>query len=87
MDQNTQSDIPYQNASIKKTNFLSKYDLKQKLGQGAYSVVHLCTDKSTNAEYAVKIINTSSMLEREKAKIDKEIRINRDVRSKNIGNI
>ncbi len=39
--------------------FYMKYDVKERLGRGLSSVVHLCIDKMTGKEYAAKIMDIS----------------------------
>ncbi|GCB66814.1 hypothetical protein scyTo_0007945 [Scyliorhinus torazame] len=39
--------------------FIDNYDLKEDIGVGSYSICKLCVNKSTNMDYAVKIIDKS----------------------------
>lgn len=58
--------------------------LKEELGKGAFSVVKRCTEVKSGVDYAAKIITIKGMKEREKAKLEREIRICRSLRYKNI---
>lgn len=44
----------YQKAVIKR-QFVDDYDLKEEIGYGAFSVCRRCVNKTTKAEYAVKV--------------------------------
>ncbi|XP_072279270.1 uncharacterized protein [Pyxicephalus adspersus] len=43
------------------TRFTDEYQLYEELGKGAFSVVRRCVKKTTNQEYAAKIINTKKL--------------------------
>ncbi|KAI2805253.1 Calcium/calmodulin-dependent protein kinase type II subunit gamma [Blomia tropicalis] len=46
------------------TRFSDNYDLKEELGKGAFSVVRRCVQKTTQLEFAAKIINTKKLSSR-----------------------
>eukprot|EP00118_Oscarella_pearsei_P010657 m.66586 g.66586 ORF g.66586 m.66586 type:complete len:493 (+) comp35394_c0_seq9:1470-2948(+) len=55
--------------------FRSKYDLKEDLGKGAFSVVKRCVNLETKQSFAAKIINTRRLTQRDQQKLDREARI------------
>lgn len=65
-------------------SFHDQFELKEELGKGAFSTVRRCTQKSTGVDYAVKILNTKSMSERDVHKIEREVRICRRLSHPNI---
>ncbi|XP_032453251.1 calcium/calmodulin-dependent protein kinase type II alpha chain isoform X23 [Nasonia vitripennis] len=66
------------------TRFSDNYDLKEELGKGAFSVVRRCVQKSTNLEFAAKIINTKKLSSRDFQKLEREARICRKLQHPNI---
>ncbi|XP_011500180.1 PREDICTED: calcium/calmodulin-dependent protein kinase type II alpha chain isoform X2 [Ceratosolen solmsi marchali] len=66
------------------TRFSDNYDLKEELGKGAFSVVRRCVQKSTNNEFAAKIINTKKLSTRDFQKLEREARICRKLQHPNI---
>jgi len=65
-------------------HFNDEYDLKEELGKGAFSIVRRCVKKSTNEEYAAKIINTRKLSARDHQKLEREARICRLLNHSNI---
>lgn len=61
-----------------------RYDLKDEIGKGAFSVVRRCTQKSTGAEFAAKVINTKKLSTRDYQKLEREARICRLLKHPNI---
>ncbi|EDV21549.1 uncharacterized protein TRIADDRAFT_50756 [Trichoplax adhaerens] len=66
------------------TSFTKKYDLKEELGKGAFSVVRRCIRMSDKDEFAVKIINTKNLSPRDLQKLEREARICRTLNHANI---
>ncbi|XP_076174068.1 calcium/calmodulin-dependent protein kinase II isoform X27 [Ptiloglossa arizonensis] len=66
------------------TRFSDNYDLKEELGKGAFSVVRRCVQKSTDHEFAAKIINTKKLTARDFQKLEREARICRKLQHPNI---
>ncbi|KAL3076268.1 hypothetical protein niasHS_013539 [Heterodera schachtii] len=66
------------------TKFSDNYDVKEELGKGAFSVVRRCVHKTTNMEYAAKIINTRKLSARDFQKLEREARICRKLKHQNI---
>ncbi|XP_033749808.1 calcium/calmodulin-dependent protein kinase type II delta chain-like isoform X2 [Pecten maximus] len=64
--------------------FSDIYDLKEELGKGAFSIVRRCVQKSTNLEFAAKIINTKKLSARDHQKLEREARICRLLKHPNI---
>ncbi|OAF64365.1 hypothetical protein A3Q56_07927 [Intoshia linei] len=78
--------------------FAENYDLREELGKGAFSIVRRCIHRSTKKEFAAKIINTKRLSVRgeinidgykvkyilDRAKIDREARICRQLNHPNI---
>ncbi|OWF52097.1 calcium/calmodulin-dependent protein kinase type II delta chain-like isoform X8 [Mizuhopecten yessoensis] len=64
--------------------FSDIYDLKEELGKGAFSIVRRCVQKSTNLEFAAKIINTKKLSARDHQKLEREARICRLLKHTNI---
>jgi len=61
------------------------YDIKEELGKGAFSVVHLCVDKKTGTKFAVKIIDkTKASAESDEKRLKTEIAILKQVKHTNI---
>ncbi|XP_063711055.1 calcium/calmodulin-dependent protein kinase type II delta chain-like isoform X2 [Symsagittifera roscoffensis] len=66
------------------TKFTDQYDLKEELGKGAFSIVRKCVHKSTQQEYAAKIINTRKLTSRDIQKLEREARVCRLLNHANI---
>ncbi|XP_018431746.1 PREDICTED: calcium/calmodulin-dependent protein kinase type II subunit gamma isoform X9 [Nanorana parkeri] len=66
------------------TRFTDEYQLYEELGKGAFSVVRRCVKKSTNQEFAAKIINTKKLSARDHQKLEREARICRLLKHPNI---
>ncbi|XP_069466768.1 calcium/calmodulin-dependent protein kinase type II subunit gamma isoform X18 [Ambystoma mexicanum] len=66
------------------TRFTDDYQLYEELGKGAFSVVRRCVKKSSNQEYAAKIINTKKLSARDHQKLEREARICRLLKHPNI---
>ena len=66
------------------TRFSDEYELKEELGKGAFSVVRRCIQKSTQTEYAAKIINTKKLSQRDFQKLEREAKICRQLKHSNI---
>ncbi|KAI6180840.1 Calcium/calmodulin-dependent protein kinase [Aphelenchoides besseyi] len=66
------------------TKFSDNYEVKEELGKGAFSVVRRCVQKSTNMEFAAKIINTRKLSQRDFQKLEREARICRKLKHPNI---
>ena len=64
--------------------FNEKYELKEQLGKGAFSVVRRCVQRTTQLEFAVKIINSKNISQRDFQKLEREVRICRKLKHKNI---
>lgn len=47
------------------TNFEQRFALGTKVGSGHFADVHICIDKTTNKQYAVKIINKTTLVNSE----------------------
>ena len=65
-------------------DFSDNYDLKEKLGKGAFGTVKRCVRKSTGEEFAAKIITTVRLSRREKKLILDEAKIGQRLRHRNI---
>jgi len=66
-------------------SFKETYDLKQELGKGAFSVVHLAVHKKTGDKVAVKIIDkTIATAEADERRLKNEVDILKKVRHPNI---
>lgn len=66
------------------TRFSDEYDLKEELGKGAFSIVKRCIQKSTQLEFAAKIINTKKLSQRDHQKLEREAKICRQLKHPNI---
>jgi calcium/calmodulin-dependent protein kinase (CaM kinase) II len=66
------------------TKFSDNYEVKEELGKGAFSVVRRCIQKSSNMEFAAKIINTRKLNQRDFQKLEREARICRRLKHPNI---
>ncbi|XP_065321013.1 calcium/calmodulin-dependent protein kinase type II delta chain-like isoform X2 [Gordionus sp. m RMFG-2023] len=64
--------------------FLEKYELKEEIGKGAFSIVKRCVQKSTGLEFAAKIITTKRLTARDLQKLEREARICRKLNHPNI---
>ncbi|XP_064389784.1 calcium/calmodulin-dependent protein kinase type II-like [Halichondria panicea] len=64
--------------------FSSKYDIKEELGKGAFSIVKKAVQKDTKDEFAVKIINTRKLTSRDVQKLEREVRVCRLLKHENI---
>eukprot|EP01136_Pigoraptor_vietnamica_P007451 Opistho-1_new@2671 len=64
--------------------FSDEYELKEQLGKGAFSVVRLCTNRRSNREFAVKIVDMRRMPEKDKPKVLQEASICRMLKHPNI---
>jgi len=71
-------------AMITTTRFSDEYELKDELGKGAFSVVKRCIQKSTQLEFAAKIINTKKLSQRDHQKLEREAKICRQLKHSNI---
>ena len=65
-------------------DFSDNYDLKEKLGKGAFGTVKRCVRRSTGEEFAAKIISTARLSRREKKLIHDEAKIGQRLRHRNI---
>ncbi|CAD5226124.1 unnamed protein product [Bursaphelenchus xylophilus] len=72
------------NMNATSTKFSDNYEVKEELGKGAFSVVRRCVQKSTNMEFAAKIINTRKLNSRDFQKLEREARICRRLKHPNI---
>ena len=72
-------------ALITTTRFSDEYELKEELGKGAFSIVKRCIQKSTQLEFAAKIINTKKLSQRDHQKLEREAKICRQLKHSNIG--
>jgi len=66
------------------TEFTDCYELKEEIGRGGFSVVHLCVNKDTGFKFAAKIIDTKKLSEKVFKSIEKEVRICRKLQHPNI---
>lgn len=71
-------------AMVTTTRFSDEYDLKEELGKGAFSIVKRCIQKSTQLEFAAKIINTKKLSQRDHQKLEREAKICRQLKHPNI---
>jgi len=71
-------------ALITTTRFSDEYELKEELGKGAFSIVKRCIQKSTQLEFAAKIINTKKLSQRDHQKLEREAKICRQLKHSNI---
>jgi len=70
---------------IKMTDFTSNYDLKEEIGKGAFSVVHLALSKKTGQKCAVKIIDKKeASAEQDERRLQTEVDILKRVKHENI---
>eukprot|EP01117_Protostelium_nocturnum_P012262 TRINITY_DN450_c1_g1_i1.p1 TRINITY_DN450_c1_g1~~TRINITY_DN450_c1_g1_i1.p1 ORF type:complete len:348 (-),score=97.94 TRINITY_DN450_c1_g1_i1:158-1051(-) len=68
-----------------KNGFLEAYDMKQELGKGAFSVVHLAINKKTGENCAVKIIDkTVANAEADERRLKNEVEILKKVKHPNV---
>ncbi|XP_037084564.1 calcium/calmodulin-dependent protein kinase type II delta chain-like isoform X12 [Pollicipes pollicipes] len=65
-------------------DFAHRYDVRESLGKGAFSIVRRCVQKSTGLEFAAKIINTKKLSARDFQKLEREARICRKLQHPNI---
>jgi len=61
-----------------------RFEVKQVIGKGAFSIVRRCVQKSTGLEFAAKIINTKKLSARDFQKLEREARICRKLQHPNI---
>jgi calcium/calmodulin-dependent protein kinase (CaM kinase) II len=54
------------------------------LNRGAFSIVKRCIQKSTQLEFAAKIINTKKLSQRDHQKLEREAKICRQLKHSNI---
>lgn len=66
------------------TDFAQRYELKEDLGKGAFSIVKRCIQKETGKQFAAKIINKRRLTARDLRKLEKEERICRRLKHNNI---
>jgi len=76
--------VNHNSMSAASTKFSDNYEVKEELGKGAFSVVRRCIQKSTNMEFAAKIINTRKLNQRDFQKLEREARICRRLKHPNI---
>uniref|UniRef100_A0A914GYX1 Calcium/calmodulin-dependent protein kinase type II n=1 Tax=Globodera rostochiensis TaxID=31243 RepID=A0A914GYX1_GLORO len=81
---NSPAAVAQQQLHAQSTKFSDNYDVKEELGKGAFSVVRRCAHKTTNMEYAAKIINTRKLSARDFQKLEREGRICRKLKHQNI---
>lgn len=72
------------NSITLENSFSDLYELKSELGKGAFSVVYRCSQKKTGQDYAVKVLDVRNMSEKDRTKIDREIKICRELTHPNI---
>ncbi|ANZ76243.1 BA75_03284T0 [Komagataella pastoris] len=63
---------------------MERYDLLEKMGEGAFSVVHKAQDKTTGQHVAIKIIRKYQLDAQQQASVLKEVTIMRQLRHQNI---
>ncbi|CAN6635553.1 serine/threonine-protein kinase Rck2p [Trichomonascus vanleenenianus] len=66
---------------------LTRFQLLEKLGDGAFSVVYKALDVQTNRHVAVKVIRKQDLSSSQRSSILKEVAIMRQLRHKNIVNL
>mmetsp|Transcript_39362 Transcript_39362/g.93283 ORF Transcript_39362/g.93283 Transcript_39362/m.93283 type:complete len:113 (+) Transcript_39362:307-645(+) len=66
--------------------FTEHFTVGDKLGEGAYGCTHICFEKSTGHEYAVKILRKEGMQPEDREAVQKEVKILKTV-SQSIENI
>jgi len=73
------------NPSIMSVNFAANYDLKDVIGRGAFSVVHMAVSKTTEEKVAVKIIDKKeASAEQDDKRLHTEVSILKKVHHQNI---
>ena len=78
-------DINEKNAINNLSEQITKYDIGKTIGRGAYAMVKIVTDKTTNEKYAAKIYNKSEIKDKIRKKcVSNEIEILKKVSHKNI---
>ena len=78
-------DINEKNCVNSLSNQLEKYEIGKTLGRGAYAIVKIVTNKSTNEKYAAKIYNKSDIKDEIKKRcVNNEIEILKKISNKNI---
>ena len=78
-------DINEKNCVNSLSNQLQKYDIGKTLGRGAYAIVKIVTNKSTNEKYAAKIYNRADIKDEIRKKcVNNEIEILKKISNKNI---
>lgn len=63
---------------------LKEFEIIKKLGEGAYSTVHLVKRKEDGKEYALKKVKIMNLSEKEKENALNEIRILASIKNPNI---
>ncbi|CAM9191026.1 unnamed protein product [Chrysoparadoxa australica] len=73
--------LPHQPApyAVPYKKFHQLYQVGEKLGSGAFSVVHACRHTLTNEEFAVKIVNRGHLLAEDRAALKKEVEIMNEI--------
>ena len=72
------------NNSNKNKKNIAKFILGKKLGQGTFATVRLATHIETKEIVAIKILDKQKLEENVKKRLDKEIKILKQVRHRNI---
>jgi len=64
--------------------FQNKYILQDKLGSGAFSVVHLCENRSSSQRFAVKCVSKKELTDQDKVAFHDEVLILRTISHPNV---
>mmetsp|Transcript_30174 Transcript_30174/g.39753 ORF Transcript_30174/g.39753 Transcript_30174/m.39753 type:complete len:416 (-) Transcript_30174:442-1689(-) len=68
----------------KESEFLEKYTIGKKVGEGGFAVVHQCTEKATEKQYAAKIVNRHKLDKQEEEDLHREVAILKMLKHKHI---